>query len=141
MKTVEYGAPITLEQANSVIKAGIAEAQANGWNMVIAILDSSGHLVALQRMDNTQYASVDVAQDKAKGAIYFKRPTKVFQDIVAGGGEGLRMLAMRHVCPVDGGLPLIIDGKIIGAIGVSGAQSHEDGQVAAAAAKAVTAQD
>lgn len=139
MKAAEYGTPITLAQATVVIEAAIAEAQSNGWNMVIAVFDSAGHLVALHRMDNTQYASVDVAQDKAKAAVYFKRPTKVLQDVVAAGGEGLRLLAMRHLCPVDGGLPLIVGGNIIGAIGVSGAQSHEDGQVAAAGAKVINA--
>ena len=130
--TTPYGAPITLEQAKKVVAGAEAEARKNSWNVVIAILDSGGHLVLLQRLDNTQFSSIEVAQQKAYSAVAFRRPTKVFQDAVAAGGDGLRILKLHGAIPIEGGLPLISDGKIVGAIGVSGVTSQQDNQIAKA---------
>lgn len=135
----EYGLAISLTIAKQVVARAEAVAQENGWAMVIAVLDSSGHVVLLHRMDHAQYGSIAVAQAKAATAINFKRPSKVFEDAVAAGGLGIRLLAMDGLCPLEGGIPLVHDGKIIGAIGVSGAQSTQDGIVAAAGAAVVSA--
>ncbi|MES2696763.1 MAG: heme-binding protein [Verrucomicrobiota bacterium] len=132
-----YGAPIPLARAKQVIAAAQAEAKKNKWEVVVAIVDTGGHLVALERMDTTQFASVEVATEKAKTSAGFRRPTKAFQDNVAGGGEGLRTLKLPGATPVEGGLPLVIEGKIVGAIGVSGVTSAQDGQIAAAGVAAL----
>lgn len=132
-----YGAPITLDQAKKVLAGAEAEARKNNWNVVVAILDSGGHLVLLQRLDNTQFASIEVAQRKAYSAVAFRRPTKVFQDALAAGGEGLRLLKLEGATPVEGGLPIVVDGKIVGAIGVSGVTSQQDNQIAKAGADAL----
>jgi glc operon protein GlcG len=135
--TTPYGTPIGFETAKKVMAAAEAEAMKNNWGMAIAILDSAGHIVMLHRLDNTQYGSIAVAEDKARSAIYYRRPTKVFEDLVAQGGIGLRTLALRGASPLEGGVPIIADGKIIGAIGVSGATAVQDGQVANAGAAAM----
>jgi glc operon protein GlcG len=93
-------------------------------------------MVMLHKLDNTQYGSIPVAEDKARSALDFRRPTKVFEDLVAQGGLGMRTLALRGASPLEGGLPIIVDGKVIGAIGVSGATAAQDGQVAKAGADA-----
>jgi glc operon protein GlcG len=134
--TIPYGAPIAFEAAKKVMAAAEAEAMKNNWSMAIAILDSTGHVVMLHRFDNTQYGSIAVAEDKARSALDYRRPTKVFEDLVAQGGIGLRTLALRGASPLEGGIPLVVDGKIVGAIGVSGATSAQDGQVAKAGAEA-----
>jgi uncharacterized protein GlcG (DUF336 family) len=134
--TTPYGPPITLEAAKKVMAAAEAEAMKNNWNMAIAILDSTGHMVMLHRLDNTQYGSILVAEDKARSALYFRRPTKVFEDLVAQGGLGMRTLALRDASPLEGGIPIVVDGKIVAAIGVSGATAVQDGQVAKAGADA-----
>ena len=134
-----YGANVTLEQARKAIAAGQAEARKNSWPVAIAIVDNAGHLVAFEKMDNTQTASVEVAQDKAVSAAIYRRSTKVVQDGLAGGGAGLRLLGLRGMSPVEGGLPLIVEGKIIGGIGVSGVNSDQDGVVAKAGGDAVAA--
>jgi len=123
-----YGAPISLESAKKAAAAAAAEARKNNWNMAIAITDTAGDLVYLEKMDATQTGSVMIALDKARAAAQFKRPTKVFQDAVASGGGGLRILGLRGAVPVDGGLPIVMDGKIVGAIGVSGAAGDQDAQ-------------
>jgi glc operon protein GlcG len=128
--------PVGLEAAKKVMAAAEAEAAKNNWAMAIIILDSTGHPVMLHKFDNTQYGSIGAAEDKARSALYYRRPTKVFEDLVAQGGIGLRTLALRNASPLEGGIPLIVDGKIIGAIGVSGAASSQDGQVAKAGADA-----
>ncbi|HKE92741.1 MAG TPA: heme-binding protein [Povalibacter sp.] len=134
MQTIkEYGPPITLASARQLAEAAEAEAARNGWAMVIAIVDSTSHLVLLHRMEQAQYGSIAVAQLKAKSALDFKRPTKIFEDAVAQGGLGLRMLGIDVICPLEGGVPIFADGRLIGAIGISGALSHQDGAVAAAA--------
>jgi len=127
-----YGEPIRLEQAEKVIAAALQEATKNNWTMAIAIVDTGGKLVLFKKMDNTQIGSIDVAISKATTANNFKRPTKVLEDAVAGGGIGLRVLAIPNVVPLEGGELIILNGKIIGAIGVSGALSTQDGQVARA---------
>ena len=105
--------------------------------MVVAIMDPGGHLVLLERMDHAQFGSVQVAQDKARSAVAFRRPTRAFHDMVAAGGEGVRMLVMSGAVPIDGGLPILAGGAIIGGIGLSGGTSAQDGQVAQAALAAL----
>ena len=131
-KALEYGLSITLEEAKAVMTAAEQEAKNNGWAFAIAIVDAGGNLVLFQRMNNVQIGSVEVAKGKAVTANNFKRSTKVFEDVVGGGGMGLRLLAMPGMFPLEGGEPILKDGKIIGAIGVSGMQSNQDGQVARA---------
>jgi glc operon protein GlcG len=127
-----YGSSITLELARKISAAAQQEAQKNGWLMVVAIMDTGGHLVLLERMEGAQFGSVQVAQDKARSAVAFRRPTKAFHDMVAAGGEGLRMLVMSGAVPIDGGLPILVNGAVVGGIGLSGGTSAQDGQVAAA---------
>src|SRR5687768_9510701 len=134
---IPYGAPIALAEAKRVLIAAQAEAARNSWNVAIAVVDSGGHLVAFERMDSTQHGSVEVAQDKARTAVAYRRPSKAFQDTIAAGGDGMRMLKLTGAIPIEGGLPIIVNGKIVGAIGVSGVTSAQDGQIAAAGLKAV----
>jgi len=134
---VPYGEPITLDMATPIMNAALKEAAAQGWTMAIAIVDCGGNLVMFERMENTQIGSIEVAIGKAKTANNFKRATKVMEDAVAGGGIGLRMLAVPGVFPLEGGEPIVVNGKIVGAIGVSGMQSTQDGQVVKAALAAV----
>jgi glc operon protein GlcG len=129
-----YGPPILLEAAKKVAQPAIAEARKNNWTMAVAIVDPAGDLVYFERMDNTQLGSVNTAINKARSAARFKRPTKAFQDMVAAGGEGLRALGLDGAMVVEGGIPLVMDGKIVGAIGASGGTSAQDGQCAKAAA-------
>jgi glc operon protein GlcG len=129
---IPYGEPISLEQAKKVIAAAEVEAKKNNWPVAIAVVDGSGFLVAFQRLDNTQLGSVEVALEKAKTSALFRRPTKVFEEMLVTGGAGLKVLKLPGALPVEGGLPIVKDGKIIGAIGVSGVKSTEDAQVATA---------
>jgi uncharacterized protein GlcG (DUF336 family) len=126
-----YGPSINLETAQKVLAAAKTEADKNGWPVAIAVVDTAGFLVAFTRLDNTQLGSVDVAIGKAKTATLFRRPTKAFQDVLAQGGDGLRILALPGATPLEGGLPIVVDGKIVGGIGVSGVQSSQDAQIAA----------
>ena len=135
---IPYGAPISFEQAKKVMAGAEVEATKNKWNMVIAILDTGGHLVMLHRLDGTQLGSIEAAKDKAYSAVLYRRPTKVFQDLVGQGGPNLRLLRLAGASPLEGGIPLVVDGKIIGAVGVSGATSEQDAQVAKAGADALT---
>ena len=130
----QYGTPVTADVAKKVAAAAIVEAKKNNLTMAIAVVDPNGFLVYFEKMDNTQNGSVNVAQDKARSAALFKRPTKVFQDGLAAGGEGWRLLALQGAVPVEGGIPLIVGGKIVGAVGASGGTSVQDGQVAKAGA-------
>lgn len=132
-----YGASVSLADAKAAVAPAVAEARKNSWNMAIAIVDTAGNLVYFEKMDGTQLGSVNVAIEKARSAALFKRPTKVFQDGVAAGGEGLRLLALSGAMPVEGGVPLVQGGRIVGAIGVSGGTSAQDGQCAAAGAGAL----
>jgi uncharacterized protein GlcG (DUF336 family) len=129
-----YGAAVSLENAKKAAAPAIAEAEKSHWTMAVAIVDTGGNLVYYEKMDNTQLGSANVAVDKARTAALFKRPTKAFQDALAAGGEGLRVLSLKGVTAVEGGIPLLIDGKIVGAIGVSGGASSQDGQCAKAGA-------
>ena len=135
--TPPYGPPISLEQARKVIAAAEAEAQKNNWPVVITVVDSGGHVVAMHRLDNTQLGSIAAAEDKARASVLFRRPSKAFEDAVANGGIGLRVLGLRGATPYDGGLPLFIDGKLVGAVGVSGVLPAQDGQIAGAGANAL----
>ena len=128
--------PITLEAAKKVMAAAEAEAVKNNWSMAIVILDSTSHMVMFHKLDNTQYGSIGIAEDKANTALNFRRPSKVFEDLVAQGGIGMRTLGLRGATPIDGGFPIIADGKVIGAIGVSGAAGTQGAQVAKAGADA-----
>ena len=129
-----YGAPIALDAATKAAAAAAAEARKNKWTMAIAVVDAAGDLVFFQKMDGTQTGSVNVAIDKARSAALFKRPTKAFQDTLAAGGDGLRVLALHGALPVEGGTPLLVNGQIVGAIGVSGGTAQQDGQCAQAGA-------
>ena len=112
----------------------MAEAAKNNWTIAVAIVDPAGNLVYYEKMDNTQLGSANIALDKARTAALFKRPTKAFQDALAAGGEGLRILRLQGVTPVEGGFPLVIEGKIVGGIGVSGMASAQDAQCSKAGA-------
>jgi glc operon protein GlcG len=127
-----YGPPIGLEMARKAMTAAEDLAARNNWPVVIAILDSGGNLVMLHRRDDTQLSSTEMAQGKAKTALMFKRPTKVIDDAIAAGGAGLRFLTLKDIVPLEGGLPVVVDGKIVGAIGVSGVLSSQDTQIARA---------
>ena len=132
-----YGAPINLENARKAAASAVAEARKNNWTMAVAVIDPAGDLVYFEKMDGTQTGSVKVAIGKARSAALYKRPTRVWQDIVAGGGAGLRILGLEGAVPIEGGIPLVMDGKIVGAIGLSGGSSDQDGQCAKAGADAV----
>lgn len=137
-QVIPYGSPITLDAAKKAMAAAEAEAKKNNWPVVISIIDSGGHIVALHRLDNTQLGSVEIATGKAMTALKLRRPSKALQDAIAAGGAGLRMLAIYPgVTPLEGGLLIVNDGKIIGAIGVSGVASDQDAVVAKAGADAV----
>lgn len=131
-----YGLSIGFDAAKKALAAAEAEAKKNNWAVAIAIVDTGGHLVAFSRVDNTQHGSVDIAIGKAVTANNFKRPTKAFQDAIAQGGANLRTLAVKDITPLEGGVPIVVDGKIIGGIGVSGVMSNQDAEVAMAGANA-----
>lgn len=136
-----YGAPISNENAKKAAAAALAEAAKNHWVMAVAVVDPNGTLVYYEKTDNTQIGSADVAIAKARSAALFKRPTKALQDALAQGGAGLRVLGLPGAVPVEGGVPIIVEGKdgkvVIGAIGVSGANSDQDGQCANAGAAVI----
>jgi glc operon protein GlcG len=120
---------LTLSAAQHIAQAARAEAVVNGWKLVICIVDDGGHLIYLERMDGAQLGSVQIAQDKARSAVLFKRPSKALEEAVAGGRTVV--MKLTGAIPVEGGVPIMADGELIGAIGVSGASSSQDGQVAA----------
>jgi len=132
-----YGESVNLETAKKIAAAGEAFAIKNQWTVVIAIVDTGGNTVLLQRMDNTQIGSVDVALGKARTANNFKRPTKAFEDAIAGGAAGARVLSIDGVYAIEGGEPIISNGKIIGGIGVSGMSSTQDEEVVKAGLSAL----
>jgi uncharacterized protein GlcG (DUF336 family) len=136
-KPLLYGTPVTLEKAKIAAAAAAAEAGKNGWLMAVAIVDPSGDLVYFERADSTQTASLQLSIDKARSAALFKRSTKIFEDQVVAGGAGLRQLKNPDVIPIEGGIPLVEDGKVVGAIGVSGGASAQDGQCAIAGAAVI----
>ena len=127
-----YGPPIGIEGARTVMAAAESEASKNNWAVVISIIDSGGNIVMLHRHNDVQLSSIEISQGKAKTALRFKRPSKVLDDAISGGGAGLRFLALKDIVPLEGGLPIMSDGKIVGAIGVSGVLSSQDAQIARA---------
>jgi glc operon protein GlcG len=131
-----YGMPISVDQAKAAATAAVAEAKKNNWLYAVAIVEPSGDLVYFERMDNTQYASTKIAQDRARASALFRRPTKSFADRVAQQND-LSVLSLAGSSWSEGGVPIIVDGKLIGAIGTSGGTQPQDGQVAKAGADAV----
>jgi uncharacterized protein GlcG (DUF336 family) len=123
---------LSLEAAKQIVAAAEAEARKNAWNVAIAVVDEGGHLVMLQKLDGTQYGSIDISIQKARTAAGFKRATKVFEDAIAGGRTTI--LGIEGVLPLEGGVPLVYKGQVVGAIGVSGVTSQQDGVVAKAGA-------
>lgn len=121
---------LTLDDAKAISTASEEEARRNDWPVVIAIVDDGGHLIHLLRLDNTQFGSIEVAIEKARSAIAFRRPTKTWEDHVAEGR--VRYLGLPGAVPIEGGLPIYAGGQFIGAIGVSGVRSHQDAQIAQA---------
>jgi glc operon protein GlcG len=132
----QYGPPISLEAAERVVAAAEAFAKEKGWPVVIAVFDSTAHLTVLHRLDQANLGAVELAQRKAETAVRFRRPTKVFEEIIAGGGMRLLSVA-SDIITLEGGLPLMKDGFVIGSIGVSGLASGDDAQVAQAGANAL----
>jgi uncharacterized protein GlcG (DUF336 family) len=130
-----YGPPITLDNAKKVAAVALAEARKSNWTMAVAVVDPNGTLIYYEKMDNTQNGSAKVAVDKARSAALFKRSTKAFADRIATGNAGV--LAVEGAVPVEGGVPLVMEGKIVGAIGLSGDTSEHDGLCAQAGADAV----
>lgn len=126
---------LSLEDATRISDAAEAKSKAEGWNMVIVVLDAGGHMISLRKMDGVQIGSIDVALGKAKTSVYFKRPTKAFEDMMKGEG-GARIATLPNAVAIEGGLPILKDGVIVGAIGISGASSAQDGIVAATALEA-----
>ena len=108
------------------------------WPVAIVIADVYGGVMLAVKRDDTQHSAMDIATGKATTAVKFRRPTKMFQDGIAQGGEGLRFLAIQSVTPLEGGFPILIDGRVVGGIGVSGVLSHQDSQVAQAGLEALT---
>ena len=133
---VPYGRPISLERAEEVIHAAVAEARKRDWKMNVAVADSGGNLVAFQRMDGAMLASIQIAEHKARAAVTFRRPTKVFED-------GVNLMHLNYLLAFDGmiasrgGIPLIDEGDIIGAIGCSGGTDSQDEVVAKAGAAVI----
>jgi len=135
---IPIGTSVSIDDAKKAAAAASAEAKKNGWFMAIAVVDPAGTLVYFEKADTTQHGSVQVAIDKARSAALYKRPTKAFQDALEKGGANLRILSLQGAVPVDGGSPLLVQGKLIGAIGVSGDLAEHDGQCATAGAAALT---
>ncbi len=127
-----YGAPITLDQAKRVMAAAELEAAKNSWPVAVTILDSGGNLVMFHKVDNAQLSAITTSEGKARTSLEFKLPSKALDDAIAAGGAGMRLLALKDITPLQGGLLILVDGKIVGAIGVSGALSSQDEQVAKA---------
>ena len=134
-----YGPNIGVEEAKRAGAAALAEAARNSWRMAAAVVDTGGHLVYFEKMDGTQTGSVAVSISKARSAALFLRPTKAFQEMLAAGGDNLRVFGLEGAVPVEGGVPLIVGGKTVGAIGLSGGSSGQDGQCARAGAEALVA--
>jgi glc operon protein GlcG len=132
-----YGSPIRIDPAKRAAAAALDAARRNNWTMAVAVVDIAGELVYFEKMDDTQNGSVRVAAAKARSAALFKRPTKAFQDTLTASPDGVRILGLDGAVPVEGGVPLVIDGLIVGAIGVSGGTSQQDGVCAKAALEAI----
>jgi uncharacterized protein GlcG (DUF336 family) len=131
-----YGQAINLETAKKVAAGGAAEAKKNSWNVTIAIVDNHGMLIYYEMMDDTQTGAANTSIEKARTSALYRRPSKEFEDNIAGGRNSV--LGLPGVTPVDGGLPIIVGGKMIGAIGISGMSGAQDGQVAKAGVDALS---
>lgn len=136
-RPLPYGTPLDLASAKRMMAAAEAEARRHRWPVAIAIVDAAADLVCFSKLDGTQHSSGAIATGKALTAVNFRRPTKMFQDGIAAGGEGLRFLAVPGVTPLEGGFPVVRRGRIVGGIGVSGVLSSQDAQVAQAALAAL----
>lgn len=134
----DYGPDVELELAEKIMAAAKAEATHRGWPVAITIVDTAGQLVMFCRLPQTQTGSIEVSQQKAKTAALFRRPSKFFEDALAGGGGGLKWLSLPGALPIEGGVPIEVDGKVVGAIGCSGVLSSEDAEVCAAGLAAIT---
>jgi glc operon protein GlcG len=132
---VPYGAPVTSEAAHKAAAAALAEGKKNGWFVAAAVVDTGGVLVHFERLEGTQNGSSETAIEKARTAAAYRRPSKAFEDVVASGKTNY--LRLPGAVPIEGGVPLVVDGKIVGAIGISGATSVQDGQCAKAGAEAI----
>jgi len=132
-----YGMNVSVDVAKKASAAAVAEARKNNWFMAIAVTDTAGNLVYFERMDNTQTGSINIAVGKSRSAAQFRRPTKVFQDLIAKGSEFAYLLGLEGAVPVQGGIPIVQDGRIVGAIGVSGGTGPQDVQVAEAGLAAI----
>jgi len=132
-----YGAPVTTEMAKKAASAALAEAKKNGWNVAVSVVEPGGVLAYFEKSENTQYGSVEVSLEKARTSAAFRRPSKAFEDVVLGGKVNYTKLP--GAVPLEGGLPLVVDGKVVGGIGVSGATSAQDGQCAKAGVDALVA--
>ncbi len=132
-----YGPAISLDTAKACATAARASAEQNKWLMVVTVVDPGGHEVLVERMDNAQFGSVEPARQKAYTAVAFRRPTKIFEDMVASGGAALRILRLPDALPIEGGIPIVKDGHIIGAVGTSGGSAQQDGVVAQACVDAL----
>jgi glc operon protein GlcG len=130
-----YGQPLAIEQADRILAAAEAEARRNNWSVVIAIVDTGGHLVSLKRLDNTQTGSVRIAEGKASSAVAYRRPTKALEDSLQ---TTTRLLSVPGLTALEGGLPIVVDDRIVGGIGVSGVLSSQDAQIAAAGIAALS---
>jgi uncharacterized protein GlcG (DUF336 family) len=126
-----YGDPVSLAQARRIVEAAEAAARQGGWTMAFAVVDPNGALVLFAKMDGTQNGSVEVAIAKARTSALFRRPTRAFSESVGAGRT--QVLSLPNVVAIEGGVPIVVQGRVIGALGVSGATSEQDGQVAAAA--------
>lgn len=132
-----YGTPMTLEQAKKAVAAAEEEAKKNNWGMNIAAVGPSGDLIHFSRMDTAQFASIVISQQKARAAATFRRPTKAFQDAIAANPANVYLVTLNGVVASEGGIPVVVDGKIIGALGCSGGTSPQDGQVCQAGVNAL----
>ena len=139
MRPAPYGMPVSLESARAGGRACIAEATKNNWSMAVAVVDTGGHLVYFERMDGTQHASSNIAIDKARSAVMFKRPTKAFQDAIAKGGENFRVLGLQGAIVAEGGVPLEVGGQVVGGVGLSGGTGEQDSACAAAVINGIKA--
>jgi glc operon protein GlcG len=137
-RPLPYGPPLTLAQAKQMMAAAEALAEAKAWPVAIVIADAAGDVVLALKRDQTQHSSLGIATGKALTAVNFRRPTKFFQDGLAAGGEGLRFLAVPGITPLEGGFPIVIEGQVVGGIGVSGVLSSQDAQVAQAGLDTLT---
>jgi glc operon protein GlcG len=131
----DYGPPITNEQAKAVAAAAFAEAKKNNWRMALAIVGPAGELVYFEKMDGTQMASAEISQGKARTAVMFRRPSKTFADQYAAGNSAFMTFPEKPVAS-EGGVPIVVNGKIVGAVGASGGTGQQDGMAAAAGASA-----